>query len=318
AASLQALEDGQTHYVDVPGIGELRAALAEAMTGLGLAGYSADHMLVTAGIQESRFLTIQKIGESFGRIGLPAVVHPGAHKAAGTRALTIDTLAVNQDDYLPSLDAMRAALEDGCRLLFLESPSRLSGAAYSAGDVAAIAALLEEFDAGAIWDQGLAPWVEGYVSLGARPGMVDRVAVIGEAWPGQGLESWAIAYIGAKADWFEPMRSQKQIMAICTSTASQYAALKAAERYAAHHEEQVAALAGIRQDAAARAEAAGLEPVPGDAVSILALRNATGEIWGKLEGADYRVAAGQDFGAPGVMRLATGSHEALSQALSTL
>jgi DNA-binding transcriptional MocR family regulator len=148
--------------------------------------------------------------------------------------------------------------------------------------------------------------------------MAERVAVIGEAWPGQGLESWAIAYIGAKADWFEPMRSQKQIMAICTSTASQYAALKAAELYAARHGEQAAMLAALRKDAAARAEAAGLTPAPGGAVSVLALRGAPDEILAKLEGAGYRVADGADFGAPGVLRMAVGSGEALGQALSTL
>ncbi len=319
AASLQAMEAGNTHYVDVPGIPALRAALAGAMVDLGLIGYGQDSMLVTAGVQEARFLAIQKIGEGYGRIGVPAVVHPGAQQALGTRALTIDAIEVDTADYLPTLDSLRAALADGCRLLYLESPSRLSGAVYDETQVIAIAALLEEFDAAAIWDQGLAPWVAGYRSLAGEPGMHERVAVIGEAWPGQGLESWAMGYIGAKEDWFEPMRSQKQIMAICTSTAAQYAALKAAELYAENHAAQVADLTELQAAAAAQTSGSGLVAVPGAAVNLLAIRGENAEqVAAKLDEAGYRVADGADFGAPGVLRLVVMLDDVIGQALRSL
>jgi aspartate/methionine/tyrosine aminotransferase len=319
AASLQAMEAGNTHYVDVPGIPALRAALAAAMSDLGLRGYEQSNMLVTAGIQEARFLAVQKIGESFDGIGVPTVVHPGVRQALGTRARSITPIPVDKANYLPAVDAIRAALADGCPLLYLESPSRLSGAAYGPAQVAEIAALLKEYDAAAIWDQGLAPWAEEYHSLGGEPGMNDRVAVLGEAWPGQGLESWAIAYVGAKADWFEPMRSQKQIMAICTSTAAQYAALKAAELSAAHHAAQAATLAQLRTNAASQVSAAGLDVVPGDAANLLAVRGGTADaVATKLGEAGYKSADGADFGAAGVMRLVVMQDNVIGQALSSL
>ncbi len=83
--TVEALQSGETHYVDVPGIRPLREKLATFLHNVGLAEYGVDHVLVTAGLQEARFLTIQKIGEQFGRIGMPAVVHPGA-KLAGRGA----------------------------------------------------------------------------------------------------------------------------------------------------------------------------------------------------------------------------------------
>ena len=80
AASAEALEAGQTHYVDVPGIAPLRSAIADYLNGDTAARYESGNIIVTAGVQEARFLTIQKIGEQFDGIGIPAVAHPGVQK----------------------------------------------------------------------------------------------------------------------------------------------------------------------------------------------------------------------------------------------
>lgn len=301
-ASLQALEDGQTHYVDVPGIGPLRKALA---TYLNLPGLDETNLLVTTGIQESRFLTIQKIGEQYERIGLPAVVHPGVRQAIGVRPMEIEPLAVDDATLLPTLESLRSVLDAGCKLVYLESPGRLSGATYDQETIAAIAQLIIEFDAGVIWDQGLAPWATDYVSLATAPNIAERVAVIGEAWPGIGLESWAIGYIGTtNAAWFDPVRSQKQIMAICTSTASQYAALQAAEEYATVHATQVEQLAAARQMVVETIEGAGAKILSGATATLLALRDtAAGAVATRITAAGGIYADGADFGAAGVLRL---------------
>ena len=79
--------------------------------------------------------------------------------------------------YLPTVEGIAAAVADGCRLLYLESPSRLSGAAFAADEVAAISQVVAEHDAAVIWDQGLAPWIAGeYSSLAAREQTPTRVA----------------------------------------------------------------------------------------------------------------------------------------------
>ena len=115
------------------------------------------------------------------------------------------------------------------------------------------------------------------------------------------------------------MRSQKQIMAICTSTAAQYAALKAAELYAENHAGQVANLTELRASAAAQASGSGLVAVPGAAVNILALRGENAEqVATKLDEAGYRTTDGADFGAPGVLRLVVMLDNVIGQALRGL
>jgi aspartate/methionine/tyrosine aminotransferase len=322
-AAAVALEGGQTHYVDVPGIAPLREKIAEFLREqFQVETSDVQRVIVTAGVQESRFLTIQMIGDLFKQIVLPEVVHPGARQVAGIRDVGAKFVPVDeQNGMLVSLETIRSELEGGARLFYLESPSRLTGATYDADSVRQIAGMIAEHDAAVIWDQGLAPWVEPdtYVSLASQPDMAERVAVLGELWPGAGLESWFIGYIGAKPEWIEPMRSQKQIMAICTSTASQFAALEAAELYADTSRELRERLASARQEAAQRIGSNGLELLRGDAANILAVRaENAGEATNKLQDAGFRVAEGKAFGAPDVLRFAVGADTTINDALDHL
>lgn len=304
AAASEALEAGQTHYVDVPGITPLREAIAEYLNTSFAAPCQSDNIIVTAGVQESRFLTIQKIGENFDSIGVPAVAHPGVQKALGVRARNIVSLKVDADrGYLPSLDAIAEAVAGGCQLLYLESPSRLSGAAYTSDDVAAIGQLLSASGAAAICDQGLAPWVDGGCrSLASTEESPAQVTTIGEAFPGMGLASWYIGYIAAPEDQIPAMQSQKQIMAICTSTAAQYAALEASSLFQAAHPPRIAQLKRLKSEVKDTAQDLNLDVIAGGALNLIALRASDGAA-AKLRAAGFDCADGADFGAPAVIRL---------------
>lgn len=315
AATVDALEAGNTHYVDVPGIPPLRQALAAYLQARTGAGLQQSNIVVTAGVQESRFLTIQMVGQEFDRIAIPKVVHPGVHKAIGVRPKPVVKLDVAQNTLLPTLEAIRTALADGARLVYLESPSRLTGAAYDAESCAAIAAAAGEYQATVIWDQGLAPWSTQYTSLASRGGLADQLLLIGEAFPGTGLSSWFIGFIAAPEAMVPPMQSQKQIMAICTSTPAQYAALQASTLYNEAQPRQMSRLEAKRQNAAARLTTAGVQVLPGTAATVLAIRlapDAKQAALTRLSSAGYTVADGANFGAPDVLRL-TISHESAAE-----
>lgn len=317
AAASEALEAGQTHYVDVPGIAPLRSDIADSLNRATGARYVQGNIIITAGLQESRFLSIQKIGEEFENIGVPAVVHPGVRKALGVRTRKVISLPVDAErGYLPSVQAIAEAVAGGCRLLYLESPSRLAGAAYTSEEVAAIAQALGDAGAAAIWDGGLAPWVEGdYGSLAATEDSPKQITTIGEAVPGMGLASWFIGYIAAPEDQIPAMQSQKQIMAICTSTAAQFAALEATKRFG---EVRVPKLAQLARQKGGIIETAGersLDVIAGDALNIVALR-ASEDAAAVLRGAGFDFADGAAFGAPDVIRLTVNA--AAAQALQAL
>ena len=318
AASSEALEAGQTHYVDVPGIAPLRAAIAEYLNCATDSRYESGNIIVTAGVQESRFLAIQMIGENYESIGIPAVAHPGVQKALGVRRRNVISLPVDVErGYLPSVQAIAEAVAGGCRLLYLESPSRLTGAAYTSVEVAAIAQAMGDAGAAAIWDGGLAPWVDGNCgSLAATEEAPAQVTTIGEAVPGMGLASWFIGYIAAPEDQIPAMQSQKQIMAICTSTAAQFAALEATDLFEEARDIRRGRLAQFKRDLTKAAASQNIAVIPGDALNIIALRESESAS-ARLSEAGYDVADGAAFGAPGVIRLnvnaaATAALQALS------
>lgn len=310
AEASRALEEGNTHYVDVPGIAPLREAIADYLNQQSQSNYAISNILVTAGIQESRFLTIQKISEEFdNQIAIPEVIHPGVLKAIGIRPRTVQKITVTaSESALPSVDSIRATVEAGSRLLYLESPSRLTGEIYTKNMVEEISKIALEYKASIIWDQGLAPWIEtnSYVSLISQDNMSANSITIGEAWNGMGLASWFVGYITAPESLVPPMQSQKQIMSICTSTPTQFAALEASKLFQAHHATQLQQISASKRKLIELAVQANLDVVDGQAVNILAFRlpkTDRDRILNKLDSEGYQVADGSDFGASDLMRI---------------
>jgi hypothetical protein len=133
-----------------------------------------------------------------------------------------------------------------------------------------------------------------------------------------GLESWFVGYIAARADWEEPMRSQKQIQSICTGTPSQFAALKAAELYSQTHGEQVRSLVTAKAEIMDDAERRSIRALPSSVAHLIALVDKTGTIGSELEGNGFVYADGADFGVPGVLRLLISANGATVKALARL
>lgn len=298
--AIGALEQGQTHYVDVPGIMPLREAIA---SGLG-ADYRADAIVVTASVQEARLLTLQILGQSSGSLALPSVVHPGVRKALGVRPLVHRWLEVDDGArLLPSVEVVGAALASGAKCVFLESPSRLTGAVYSAAEVEHLGRLVVEHSALIVWDQGLSQWAATGASLGALGVGAERVTLIGEVFPGVGLEGLAIGFIATSGTHTADFTSLKQIIAICTSTASQYAALGVDEGYTARRDEIEGELRERRSRLLQWLESIGAQVLEGGAANLVAVRR-TGTVATALRERGLAAAEGRAFGAPDVLRLA--------------
>lgn len=315
-AAEEALGGGQTHYVDVAGVGPLRAVLGDQL------GRQPSGVLVTAGVQEARFLAIQILGDTRGPLAIPAVVHPGVRRVLGARGLRqISMGCAANDGFLPTLSAIREALKDGARLIYLESPSRLAGAAYTAVQVAAIVEMLEEHGGMAIWDQGLQPW--SYPArcpsvLDVDPGLGHAV-VLGEAYSGVGLDGWFVGYLASNEGTIATIETHKQIVSICTSTAAQFAAVGAAQVYPAVQRHQAQVMAETYENALEAARARRFRLIDGHVSSLLAVSvGDTQAVLARLDEEGIQVVDGAEYGAPGVIRLATVDEPALLRAIAVL
>src|SRR4051794_1962905 len=151
----EALQRGETHYTDVAGVEPVRRELAETLARHGIP-VSADGILLTAGDQESRFITIHGLGRAGGALALPAVVYPGTRQAAVVRGGSPVSIAADPVTGLITVQGVRAALEAGATTIYLENPGRLTGKLIDPAELADIAALIVAADARAICDEGLA------------------------------------------------------------------------------------------------------------------------------------------------------------------
>lgn len=289
ASTIEALESGQTHYVDVPGIMPLREAIVAFLGTQGVTGYDPSGIVITASVQEARFLALQILIES--SVAIPEVIHPGVKKALGVRPPQLHSLAIDKSKgMLPTLESLQQVVEQGVKVIYLESPVRLTGATYEASEAAKIGQLIESHDATLICDQGLASWVASYDPISSA-----NTTLIGDVFPGVGLEGLPLGFIATSSEQVGEMTKLKQIMSICTSTASQYAALKISETYEEKRRELLNTFQARRQ---ALEQNLSTHVLPGQTATLLALK---ADASASLQG--YSYADGNDFGAPDVIRL---------------
>jgi aspartate/methionine/tyrosine aminotransferase len=299
-AVLDALDRGETHYADVPGIAPLRQAVGTALATAGLQVDSQNGLMITAGEQEARFLAIQTLAQAGYRLALPSVVHPGARKAAalgrtGACRFAVDPLTMTLD-----LSEVRRTLAAGRVALYLESPTRLTGKVIGREHLETIADEVRKTDGFVLWDASLAGWAPaqaGYLMIGTLPGMAERTITFGTLWPGLGLEDWLAAYLAGPAPLFEAARSLKQVIAICTTTPAQWGVLGALNAGSERHTAQRAVLEAQRAAAICEWPQGVL---PGDASSVLAVRAPRGRV--DRATLPARPMPGEPFGAPGVLR----------------
>lgn len=294
-----ALDRGETHYADVPGVAELRDEAARALRARGLNVNGADGLIITAGEQEARFLAIQMLAHLGYRVLLPEVVHPGARKAAALGRVDAGRFAVSSTTFMPDLSSVRGALAGGRAALYLESPNRLTGKVIDRGLLTAIAEEISRSGGVIIWDAALSPWVPDnvdYAMAGALQGMADHTVTIGGLWSGTGIEGWLAAYMAGPPSLLTQGKSLKQILAICTTTPAQWAALGALQTRETEHRVRRDLLLKHKRDALALLPSAVL---PGEAASVIAIR-LPGPV--TLTGLPARPMPGEAFGAPGCLR----------------
>ncbi len=289
------LQNGQTHYVDVPGISALRDAVIATLGG----EISRENIMITAGVQEARALALQVLGERSAPVAIPVVRHPGVAAALAIRPIDTVPLHVDDDTLLPSAAHVRIALDDGARLIYLENPSRLSGCCYAPEELTHISRELARVEATAVVDQGLAPWSVGHTSMLDIAGNA-ATTVFGELFPGEGLEGLQVGYLAGPTDTVALTTKLKQIMSICTSTPSQLAALAVADGYAERAAERRERLAALRRRLVSAFVARG-HALPKGGANLLAVPEAA---LASVGAARVEGMSGAAFGRPDLARLA--------------
>ncbi len=201
-AAIAALERGETHYTDRPGILPLRKKVAEMLNTRFNLGADPNTIVITCADTEARFVSVQCL------------------LGAGDALLCLENAALLE----PTLIVRDARLvKPGEGLDRVKALYLTSGTSEAQRN-----AFLQQAKENNWWiifevtsDNNFHPARDAALK--------DKVVTIGGIGKAQGLESWRIGFLHAPKGEAAELRSFKQALTICTTSLSQYAALAVLE-----------------------------------------------------------------------------------------
>jgi len=198
SASAEALDRGETHYTDRPGIGPLRTLVAKRLSERFAFDVDGDAgVVITCGVTEARFVAMQQL------VGVGGVVVALSNPERIAAACVVRGASVVGPD----------AASDGVAAVYLgadadpEARERWLATAV-ANDLAVV------FEPG-----------EGEVRHPAADGAGAHTVTIGGIGHESGLEGWRVGYLAAPVAKAAPLRDFKQALTLCTTNLSQWGAL---------------------------------------------------------------------------------------------
>ena len=172
---------GHTGYASVPGVSELRKAVAKRVAARTGVATGVDNVLVTPGGQAALFaahMAAVEPGDTALFLDPYYVTYPGTLRAAGAVPKPVQTRP--EDGFQPNRAALEAALP-GARSLLINSPNNPSGAVYSRSAMEEVAGVCKDHDLCLISDEvyDTQVWEGEHISPRSLDGMVERTLVVG-------------------------------------------------------------------------------------------------------------------------------------------
>lgn len=193
-AARQALERGETHYSDRPGILPLRENVVNYLQTLGIST-TAGNVVITCGVTEARFVAVQVL-----------LARGGVLACAG------------------DVDAMRgAALLRGADVVAVNSPEDIpeTASALYVTDKQ-LAGWLEHTHPDNLW---FIIELTGHASsLAIPPALAARTIMIANLGAAHGVTPWRVGFLAVLEGDIGTLRGFKQALTICSTNVSQWAA----------------------------------------------------------------------------------------------
>ncbi len=325
-AAKTAIDAGFTRYTAVPGIPELRKAVAEKFKLDNGLDYEAEDILVSTGGKQCIYNLLQAMINPGDEVIIPApfwVSYPDMVLLAGGMPAIVDTTAEN--GFKLSGAQLEAAITPKTKLLFLNSPSNPTGMAYSEADLAALGEVLRHHPNVAVatddmYEKILFDGRKFFTFAQVNPDLKDRTITLNGVSKAYCMTGWRIGFCAGPRHLIKAMAKIQGQSTSNPSSISQKAALAAltepgdelyemVHTYEARREWLVDALNAIPGVSCIRPDGA-FYVFPSIAAWI-GKKTPAGEIlkddlavcaW-LLEDAGVALVPGTEFGAPGFMRI---------------
>jgi aspartate aminotransferase len=312
AAAHEAIDRGMSKYTPAEGTADLREAVAGKFARENGLSYAPNQISVSTGGKQVLYNGFMAILNPGDEVILPApywVSYPAQVQLAGGVAVPVTTRP--EDGFIPSIDAIRAAITERTRAIVVNSPSNPTGAVYPPEVVRGIAELAQQHDLWVFSDDLYEHLVYEGEFVSAANFAPERTLIIHGASKAYALTGWRIGYGAGPAPLIKAMNKlQGQVTSNANAVAQHavVAALNEVEKTAAFVEMTKQAYVARRDVLVDGLNHLGLKtPRPQGAFYVMSdlspiHEDETEAATLLLEHAHVGVVPGTDFDAPGQAR----------------
>ena len=230
SAAISSIQKGYTQYTANRGMAPLLELISRYLETRFSLTYDPKHILVTVGASEAIDLVLRACTEPGDEILIP----DPAYVSYAPCALLSDGVPVavecrEEDGFLPTQEALEAAITPRSKILILTYPNNPTGAIADRAALEKIAAVVEKHDLLVVSDEIYAELTYGqkHVSFASLPGMKERTVYVGGFSKAFAMTGWRLGYVCAPADIDLAVFKIHQYTVLCAPITAQNAAIEA-------------------------------------------------------------------------------------------
>jgi aspartate aminotransferase len=232
-AAIKAIREGKTKYTDVDGIPELKDAIVGKFKRENGLEYKRSQINVSPGGKPVIFNALKATLNAGDEVVIPApywVSYPDMALMCGGTPVFVDTTL--EDGFKVRPESLAKALTPRTKWVLLNSPSNPSGAAYTAAELKALAAVLLDFPQVMILTDDMYEHLTygdfAFATIAqVEPRLYDRTLTMNGVSKAYSMTGWRIGYAGGP-EWL--IKAMSNVMGQTTSnpcSISQWAAVEA-------------------------------------------------------------------------------------------
>jgi aminotransferase len=230
-AGKRAIDEDRTHYTQPAGIPQLREAIATMLEREYGLSYTADEVMVTAGVQEAMTLCMLALVEAGDEVLIPSprfTSYDTAVELCGGVCVPVPTY--EKDDFALMPAELEKRMSARTKVLVLVTPNNPTGAVTPPWAIREIAAIAQRRNLIVIADEIYSKIIfEGseHLSIASLPGMKERTITLNGFSKSYAMTGWRVGYLAAPAEFVRMLIEPRHTLSINATTSSQWAALAA-------------------------------------------------------------------------------------------